>query len=82
MFTRLELIDGKWVPTRFPPNCGLTRDMPFDAKVHKSVYVRKAKDPSYRPKNDNFPEDEETKRSISWSKAVTPDEKGKGHVKL
>lgn len=37
LFTRLELEKGKWVPRRFPPNLGASRDIPKDGKVHESV---------------------------------------------
>ncbi|KAL4804311.1 hypothetical protein BDV18DRAFT_142933 [Aspergillus unguis] len=36
--TRLELEHGKWVPRRFPPNFGASRDIPCGAAIHDSVY--------------------------------------------
>ncbi|KAL4929097.1 uncharacterized protein BDV17DRAFT_281650 [Aspergillus undulatus] len=36
--TRLELEKGKWVPRRFPPNFGASRDIPCGATIHPSVY--------------------------------------------
>lgn len=36
-FTRLELENGEWMPRYWPPNFGATRDLPPDARIHKSV---------------------------------------------
>ncbi|KAF3762113.1 hypothetical protein M406DRAFT_65880 [Cryphonectria parasitica EP155] len=38
LFTRLELIRGRWIPVRYPPNLGAPRDLPLDAEIHPSVY--------------------------------------------
>ncbi|KAL4782457.1 hypothetical protein BJX76DRAFT_349363 [Aspergillus varians] len=35
--TRLELEKGKWIPQRFPPNMGASRDIPCEATIHPSV---------------------------------------------
>ena len=40
LFPRLELVDGEWKAKRFPPNCGSTRDIPKNAKLHESVLWR------------------------------------------
>lgn len=52
-FKRLELVDGKWVPTTFPPNLGGTRDIPSGAVFHDSVKMRMSKT-GYRPKNQGM----------------------------
>ncbi|KAL4922483.1 hypothetical protein BDW62DRAFT_172616 [Aspergillus aurantiobrunneus] len=36
--TRLELEKGKWIPRRFPPNFGASRDIPCGADIHPTVY--------------------------------------------
>lgn len=37
LFTRLELEHGEWIPRYWPPNLGVARDLPPDARLHKSV---------------------------------------------
>jgi hypothetical protein len=43
--------DGKWVPKRWPPSRGETRDIPEGAKVHGSVIYRMQINDRYRPHN-------------------------------
>ncbi|KAI5306175.1 hypothetical protein KEM56_001985 [Ascosphaera pollenicola] len=37
IFTRLELVKGKWIPRRLPPNLGTPRDLPDNAVIDSSV---------------------------------------------
>ncbi|EOD47693.1 putative sporulation associated protein [Neofusicoccum parvum] len=37
IFTRLELVKGRWKPTYFPPNLGAPRDIPMEGVIHSSV---------------------------------------------
>ena len=56
IFKRLELEDGKWVPTYWPPNLGFTRDLPSSATLHPSVIQRVSykSDNGYDPGNLGF----------------------------
>ena len=37
IFSRLDLKDGKWVQTYWPPNWGAKRDLPSSATLHPSA---------------------------------------------
>lgn len=54
-FSRLELKDGEWVSTVFPPNACGTRDIPAGATFHESVKQRMKAINEYRPTNDGGP---------------------------
>jgi uncharacterized protein (DUF2235 family) len=51
-FRRMDLRpDGSWKPIRWPLPCGETRDIPEDAKIHRSAIKRMEEDKNYRPGN-------------------------------
>ena len=50
-FRRMDMKDGRWVPKRWPPSLGETRDIPDEAKVHGSVIYRLQMNLKYRPRN-------------------------------
>ena len=54
IFTRLELIKGKWKPVTFPPNMCRTRDIPEGANFHPSVKARMLTVKDYRPTNEGI----------------------------
>lgn len=51
-FRRMDLQpDGSWRPIRWPLPGGETRDIPHDAKIHRTAIKRMEEDESYRPGN-------------------------------
>lgn len=51
-FRRMDLQpDGSWKPIRWPLPCGEVRDIPHDAKIHRSAILRLNADENYRPGN-------------------------------
>lgn len=51
-FRRMDLqADGSWKPIRWPLPGGETRDIPQDAKIHRTAIKRMEEDESYRPGN-------------------------------
>lgn len=51
-FRRMDLRpDGSWKPIRWPLPRGETRDIPEDAKIHRSAIRRMQEDDKYRPGN-------------------------------
>jgi Uncharacterized alpha/beta hydrolase domain (DUF2235) len=51
-FRRMDLRpDGSWKPIRWPLPAGETRDIPEDAKIHRSAIKRMDEDETYRPGN-------------------------------